>query len=164
MKFIKRTFLILLSVLLLVSCGKQKEENKKEILKEYFESDISVTSEDGNFSFELKNEKITITHPKMLKGTEIFYTGKGLTANIYGQQIDLPKSFSEIAVSILNVSSRLKSGDLTDLEIKDGIIFFGDCNFEISENEIKVFAGNKNYIIRKRNDKENGKNKGGDIS
>ncbi|MBE6649298.1 MAG: hypothetical protein E7614_07270 [Ruminococcaceae bacterium] len=163
MKFLRRIGLLLLSLLFLVSCGK-KEENKKELLKGYFSSDITITSEDGKLSFELENEKLTVTHPKMLKGTEIFYTGKGLTANIYGQLIDLPKSFSEIAVSILNVASRLNSGDLSDFEVKDGIIFFNDCSFEISENEIKACAGGKNFIIRKRNDKEDGKNKGRGIS
>ena len=163
MKFLKRLAILLLVVLFFVSCEKKESEKGEEILKGYFSSAITVTSKNGKLSFEFEDEKIRFTQPDILKGTEVFYTGKGLTAKIHGQEISLPQTFASYITPIFSLSSKIKSGDTEDLKFQDNVLNWDNCELTVSENEIILKTSNKEFIV-KRNVKNDGKNKGGGIS
>ncbi len=155
-------FLIIVSVFF-CSCskGSEKQNNQTELIKGFFQSDVSVVSKDGKLSFILSNEKITVTSNGLLKNAVIYEENGELKAEILGYKIPLPKSYISSLYSLFSVSKEIKEKDLKELiekTDKNGKMSFQNATIELKEEEILFSTGEKDFII-KRTEKENDKDK-----
>ncbi len=146
----KKAILFVL-ILILSSCGEEKSmifENIKGSLK----NDISVSTTDNSISFDLVDERIIITSPSALEGTEIYFENGKATAVKFGYEINLPNSFcnsiSELYYAIMDIRKN------TNYSITNQEIVAKNCIFSYSNNIILAKVNNKEYTIKRRT--ENG--------
>lgn len=154
-KFLKRFVSFLLFTLLVITsfsaCGKKEDESEKakELLSEFFTSTLSVTSKDGKLSFELSDGKITVNHPTILKGMEIYIEDGKIMSTLLGHKIELPDSFMDSALTLLKAQKDFENLDFSKLEFQDGKIIFENCIIEKEENFLIFKTPSKEFIIKK---------------
>ncbi len=147
----------MITVFFLSSCGEKSKNIELGILKEYFTSELSVTSKDGNVSFVFTNGEITFTKPEILRNATLtFKDGKGYT-KLADYEIIFPESFLDSVLSLSDIYEKLQLNDFEIFKEENGKIFFEDCFLEINKDSLFFKTENNEYILTKRIDKTNEK-------